>query len=237
MFYIIIMKKGNETMKKTKNDLNLLIIFMLIAIIFMVCGIFLSAKNKKYVSNGIKTEATITRLEYDDESDEQKVYVKFHADGVTYEGKLDAYSSFMHEGDTIAIYYMPDNPNDFSCGKMNSLPPLLCFSAAIILFAASAVIMYGKLRKLSGKTLIKNGNKITATINYVEVNDKTKVLEKMPATLYCIDDNHNVYSVKFLMANDENYKNGDKIDVYTDKNNSEKYFIDREKYLSDNRNN
>jgi len=40
-----------------------------------------------------------------------------------------------------------------------------------------------------------------------------------------------------LMANDEDYKNGDKIDVYTDKNNSEKYFIDREKYLSDNRNN
>ena len=59
----------------------------------------------------------------------------------------------------------------------------------------------------------------------------------MPATLYCIDDNHNVYSVKFLMANDEDYKNGDKIDVYTDKNNSKKYFIDREKYLSDNRNN
>lgn len=89
---------------------------------FLIAGIVVYAKGRKYQADGIKTSAYIESIDvkmtnHKDNrgkyKEEHTVYVSYEADGQNYYGELNAYTSNMHEGDRVSIYYMPDDPTDF----------------------------------------------------------------------------------------------------------------------------
>lgn len=216
----------------TKSEKKTFILMLLCAVAFLAAGILTLVRATNFIKNGVKTEATITAITYDVNSESYDVTVEFEAEGVIISGSLDAYSSFMHEGDAVTIYYLKDNPRSFSCAKFNKLPFILCTIASLVLFAACVVLFFGQIRNIKLNQLKKSGNRVEATIKEITINGKTSFLGKNPATFTCMDSLHNVYTAKILLSKNESYRSGDKIFVFVDKNNPEKYEIDRNEYIS-----
>lgn len=215
-----------------KNEKKTFIIMFLCAILFLSVGIFLRAQAAHFIKNGVKTEALITEITYDPDTDDYDVFVEFEVNGESISGKLDIYSSFMHEGETVNVYYLKNDPHSFSCAEFNKLPFLLCTAASLVLFAACGILFFGQIRNIKLKRLKKNGDRVEATIKEITIKNKTSFLGKNPATFTCMDAAHNVYTAKILMSKNETYRSGDKIFVYVDKDNPKKYEIDRIEHIS-----
>lgn len=218
-----------------KNKSVNLFITMLIAIVaFAAVGAITLVKAERYVKNGVKTDATITSVTRNVSSDEDNVsydvFVEFRVDGVKHKGLLDSYVIGMKKGDTVPVYYMPDNPDDFSYGKANYLPPIISFCAAGVLFVFEIIVAIGLIRAAKLKRFRNRKKLVVAKIESFFVDRKSTVLNKHPAKLVCKDENGNVYKTKLLCEVYENFVVGDEINVYVDASDAKNFAIDVKEY-------
>lgn len=101
--------------KKSRN-ISLYFIFAVVGIVLIVVGTVWLVQSEDFKKNAVQTEATITKIEtYEDSDDETQynVLVEFYADDVKVEGDLGFHVSGMKKGQTVKILYNPDDPNDF----------------------------------------------------------------------------------------------------------------------------
>ena len=85
------------------------IIFTFIGVTLLSAGCVVMAKHISDKQNYDKTQANITEVNhtYND------AFIEYTIDGITYEGKLNEYSTNMQVGDPVWIYYAPEDPYEF----------------------------------------------------------------------------------------------------------------------------
>ena len=217
------------------KSVNFFIIFLIAIAAFAAAGVITLTKAEKYVKNGVKTEATITSVTRNVASDENDVkydvFVEFRVDGVKHKGQLDFYAVGMKKGDTVPVYYMPDEPDDFSYGKTNYAPPIISFCAAGVLSVFEIIVIIGMIRAAKLKRFRNRKELVVAEIESFFVDKKSTVLNKHPAKLVCKDENGNVYKTKLLCEVYESFVVGDKINVYVDAKDAKNYAIDVKEYI------
>ena len=90
-------------------------IFVIIGAALIVVGMVLLVNAESFKKNAVETEATIIRIDITRDSDDETQYnpiVQFTVGDVTYTGGV-GYFAGMKKGDTVNIYYNPDDPQDF----------------------------------------------------------------------------------------------------------------------------
>ena len=134
-----------------------LIPFGLALIVFGTITFFITNGNKDY----IETEATVTKLEIEQESytdsdgnfvpASYKAYLKYTVNGSEYESDLSGTAGYK-EGDVIKIFYNPNNPVEITQITSTMLPIILIIGgiAALIggvMSGLNAIKRYKKLKE------------------------------------------------------------------------------------------
>lgn len=99
---------------KKKSSVNW--IFAIIGVALIMAGIICLAKSENFKKTAVETEATITEIEIYEDSDgdtQYNVLVEFRADDEKIEGSLGYHVSGMKKGQTVQIFYNPNDPHDF----------------------------------------------------------------------------------------------------------------------------
>lgn len=100
--------------RKKKTSINW--IFAVIGVALIITGSVLLTRAESFKKNAVETEATITKIESYEDSDgdtQYNVLVEFYVDDTKLEGSLGYHASGMKKGQTIQIFYNPDDPHDF----------------------------------------------------------------------------------------------------------------------------
>lgn len=99
---------------KKKASLNW--IFSIIGIVLIVVGSVWIIKSENFKKNAVQSEAIITKIDTFEDIDgdtQYNVLVEFSADDVKIEGNLGYHVTGMKKGQTVQIFYNPDDPHDF----------------------------------------------------------------------------------------------------------------------------
>lgn len=115
-------------------------VFLIAGIILIVAGIVSQINTSNFLKTAIKTDAKITA----DGDLNHNVHISFVVDGKTYEGRLNEYSNSRY----IAIYYNPDNPNDF-IGSNGTFSNCILIALGIIFSTISIFIIQSLCKEKS----------------------------------------------------------------------------------------
>ena len=102
--------------EKGKKKASVNWIFTIIGVALIIAGVICLVKSESFKKNAVETEATITEIDTYEDSDgdtQYNVLVEFRAYGVKVEGSLGYHVSGMKKGQTVEIFYNPDDPHDF----------------------------------------------------------------------------------------------------------------------------
>jgi len=91
------------------------VMFAVVGIALIVGGAIWLVSITNFRETAVKTEAVITSITTYEDSDGETEYnaiAEYTADGVSYSGSV-SYRSGLKEGDTVRIYYNPDDPQRF----------------------------------------------------------------------------------------------------------------------------
>ena len=146
------------------------ITFLVVGGGFFYAGFVYKNEQKQFMASAQEAMATITRIDsytsWDDEHDEHDVYVVFFVDGTEYGGKLGDYSSNMHEGKEIPVYYDPANPQDFRSGEEYLWGWAWIIFGGIFILMGIMILIYGVITCVFGeKTNEKKLEEIEAEEN------------------------------------------------------------------------
>ncbi len=129
---------------KKKSSVNW--IFAIIGVALIAAGIICLAKSENFKKTAVETEATITEIEMYEDSDgdtQYKVLVEFQADDEKIEGSLGYHVSGMKKGQTVQIFYNPNDPHDFKSASEDIwiFAVLIVLGVPFLLFGFLPVIM------------------------------------------------------------------------------------------------
>ncbi len=129
---------------KKKSSVNW--IFAIIGVALIMAGIICLAKSENFKKTAVETEATITEIEIYEDSDgdtQYNVLVEFRADDEKIEGSLGYHVSGMKKGQTVQIFYNPNDPHDFKSASEDIwiFAVLIVLGVPFLLFGFLPVIM------------------------------------------------------------------------------------------------
>lgn len=129
---------------KKKSSVNW--IFAIIGVALIAAGIICLAKSENFKKTAVETEATITEIEMYEDSDgdtQYNVLVEFRADDEKIEGSLGYHVSGMKKGQTVQIFYNPNDPHDFKSASEDIwiFAVLIVLGVPFLLFGFLPVIM------------------------------------------------------------------------------------------------
>lgn len=200
------------------------------AIVLIVVATIIISQTVNYSKNGVKTYATITKIEtindnLGDENDvTHNVYVEFYVNGEKFEGKLDTYVYSMKKGKKVPIYYMPDNPNKFIYAGQPGLLPAMLYFFGLLALIISLHFPVSAINKKKLASFKKTATPIKAHITDTDYNERSSFLGKHKLKIVCADDNGNEYHASKFVTNGENVYVTKEITVYVGKDG--KYKID-----------
>lgn len=124
-------------------------VFLLIGILIIAGGIYLKVSFDNFVKKAVKTEATITHIDYHRDSDgdtKHTVIVSFIVDNKEYTGALNYYDSSMYIGKKESVYYDPANPNHFK-GSENFIGNLVLVIMGVVFSVIGGSFLFFVIRK------------------------------------------------------------------------------------------
>lgn len=184
--------------KKTSADKTVLVLFSIFAaigvILFLIGSIFLY-NGLKFMKHAQKTTAIISDIERTRSSSSRRnssgtsyrVYVSYEIDGVAYESvPIAFYSSNMHIGKEITIYYHEDNPYNIKVRSETTFIVLILYAIGTVfgIIGFCGVIAIFK-QHLKNKQLLKNGRLCSAQITAVLENYSVTTNGKHPFYIEC----------------------------------------------------
>ncbi len=224
---------------KSENPFKLVgIILGIIGALFLLASIFAFVADQQFKASAKTTTAVITEIYTYRNGDDTKhdVFVTYTVDGVTYEEELGSYSSSMHEGKEIEIYYQPDNPR-----RISTDTPFVVFIVFVglggIFFAIGVVLLIKDIKKnTKNRRLLKEGVVCQGIITNVVRNTNVRINKKYPYKAECqvIDQsNGNVFyysSEDYLQ--DISFLVGLPVTVYVDRQDPSLHYIDMNSALA-----
>ena len=207
------------------------IIFTFVGIILFSAGCVVMAKHISDKQNYEKTQANITEINHTNSN----AFIEYTIDGITYEGKLNEYSTNMQVGDPVWIYYDPEDPYEFiSDSKIFEIIFISLGGFFTVIGVVFMIICYKKKRKVN--ELIVNGDKLSGTIVAVRTNYNIRVNNRYPFIADCevinpYDNEKYLYRSENVME-DISMLVGMTVTVYVDRNDRSKYYVDIQELLN-----
>lgn len=132
--------------EKGKKKASLNWIFTIIGIVLIVVGSVWLAKAENFKKNAVQTQAAITEIDIFEDSDgdtQYNVLVEFRADDAKIEDSLGYHVSGMKKGQTVEIFYNPDDPHDFKSASEDIwiFVVLIVLGVPFLLFGCFPVMM------------------------------------------------------------------------------------------------
>jgi hypothetical protein len=114
-----------------------------------------------------------------------KAFIAYDVSGKHYEAELDTYNNSMQVGDTVTIYYQPDNPQKFTSGVGSFWGIVLPFGFGVLLLLSGLPFMFIYLRKKRRRERAMMSNEIIQA-DIIKVRPDTSQIG-MAAHLYFIE--------------------------------------------------
>lgn len=218
-------------MRNIKPMKLLAMIFLIIGIVFTsMIGVF-TAINLNVKNNYTPIEATIVDFARHRSGDKSSTLtvVEYSADGQKYENFLNSYSSTWSVGDSITVYYNPENPEQITFDIPIFM--FIVFGTMGIVFIIVGSVFAVKERKLNNKKkrLLESGLTVTATVIDFEINTRISVNHRNPYIIV-VEYDDGVKKHRFRSENVwENVTSdciGETVKVYYEPNNMNNYYVD-----------
>lgn len=227
----------------TEGTTNLLgIVFLLVGVIMIVASVCTFVAEKKFEAKAETTTAVITEIDTyttgsgDDRTTHHDVYVEYRVDRQVYNGMLNTYTSSMYEGKEIEVMYDPENPGNVRVS--NYIAPIILIFMGLIFGGVGGGLFFANVAA-SGKRkkLLENGDRVTGTITNVITVTNVRINGRHPfkAEVEVVDpytSEKYLYSSKQIM-DDIYYMVGSTVDVYVDRDDKSKYYVDLDSVATD----
>lgn len=226
-----------------EGTLNLIgIIFLLIGVIMVIASVCTFVGAKRFEANAEKTMAVITEIDRyttgsgDDRTTHHDVYVEYRVDRQVYNCMLNTYTSSMYEGKEIEVMYDPANPGDVRVNDYIA-PIILAFMGLVFGGVGGGMFFSNVAASVKRKKLLENGDKVTGTITNVITVTNVRINHRHPykAEVEVNDPftgERYLYSSKQVM-DDIYYMVGSTVDVYVDRDDKSKYYVDLDSVAAD----
>ena len=161
--------------------------FVIAGIIFVISGIFLFKNTKDFMTNATKTSGVISDIVCTD--DNCKVTVEFSVGSMKYTGELKEYSSLMKKGNTIIIYYDPQNPDNFKENVSYTISYVFIGIGSLVSAAGLYVMIKTNLKYKKYTNVKVTGIKIEAKIVSIEIDNSVSKSGVNPYYVTCVGVN------------------------------------------------
>ena len=201
----------------------------IICVVLAICSLFVvhlqSTKWSEFKQNAQETTAVITDIKTKRTRNGTRkrktkhiVNVRYTVDGQEYNTRLNYYSSGMHEGGEVKLYYDPENPSEtMSDPTVSNI--VLSVLGVIFLIVGFAIPLSELKRCVFANRLIANNNFYLCD-DWVEETAPVTVngVRYHQITCRIVDDRGNEYTYRSQSFNPSKspYKAGDKIKIYVD---------------------
>lgn len=206
------------------------VIFLLVGSVFLGVGGAMYAHEQYFKQNGVPTEAIIEDISNED------VYIRYETEAGAFSGPLGFYSSSMREGDTVPIYYDPQNPGRMYATSIGTLNAVFITVSILLLVLGSGLVLHSIMKGKRERWLLEHGTRIQAKVTGIEV-DRTVSSNRHPFRLICQHKMPDGTIWEFLSGHiwydPEDLLTSDMVDVYLDPKNMERYYVDLSTVLPD----
>ena len=222
-------------MKPKVAEKTIMILFTLIGLVFIGAGAYIIYEDAEFKESSKETTATITGIDSRGSGDDTEyiVYVEFEVDGTTVSGTFGSYNSLMKTGDSVSVYYNPENPSDFRSGSI-SIVGIIFIGIGGVFFVVGGIFVIISLKNGSKKKrLLEIGTRVDAEIIEARYNMSYSVNHQNPVNVYC---KTGIYSNELLEFKSENLwydvesiimnNNITKLPVYIDPDNPKVHYVD-----------
>ncbi len=218
------------------------IVFLLVGVLLVIVSIITFVGNKQFEANAETVMATITEIDtYRTRSNGKNktrhdVFIEYEVDGKTYNRELNYYTSSMYEGKEIEVMYNPDNPADARADE-NIASIILVFMGLIFGSVGGGLFFANVFAGSKRKKLMANGDRVTGTITDIITVTNVRINGRHPYKAECevidyLTGEKYLYSSKQVI-NDISYMVGSTVDVYVDRDDKSKYYVDLDSVAAD----
>lgn len=173
---------------KKRNNLFIALFFggfSLFGLIFIVASFVFKAHDNEFFDTAVPTTGVIEDVNSSSDNSSYTI-VRFNANGKPYRATLGYYSSSMHIGDPIEIYYQPLNPLNIKSKEASSIGFWIFFALGSIFFLVGFVYLIIRMcRKSSSSRLIRDGIIIKADVKCLSENDSLSFNGSHPLVVHC----------------------------------------------------
>lgn len=210
------MKPGNKI---------LFVLCAIAAVIGVVIFFEASAFQKtSKIAQGVVVNSTLSRYEIKYTSD----------DGIerTYKGTHSSKGGRYHDGEKIKVFYQADNPDKCRISDGKKGGKKVVFWAFIMLLFNLLFVYSGRKKDKSENNFKTTGRKVEAQILKIELDMSTTIMNKNPYYIDCkwvdpMTGKEYWHTIKYVWQDPKTLLAGrNTIDVYIDRNDPEKYFMD-----------
>lgn len=229
--------------RSAEGTINIVgIAFLFFGVLMIIVSIVTFVGAKKFEASAEKTMAVITDIDTyrtgsgDDRTTHHDVYVEYRVDRQVYNGMLDYYSSSMYVGKEIEVMYNPNNPADIR-GSSNFVWIILAFMGLIFGAVGGGIFFANITAGGKRKKLMESGDRVSGTITNVITVMNVRINNRHPykAEVEVIDPytgEKYLYSSKQVI-DDIHYMVGSAVDVYVDRDDKSKYYVDLDSVAAD----
>ncbi len=204
--------------------------YQIIGILFVIVGMIFSLTGgvglvRQQVAKGsmCETEAIVT-VRYP-----EGTQVEYMAGGSTYRTILHYSSDFLHVGDSITIYYQPEDPEQVRLGEPVIFYVSLFLGLVLLLIGMTAGYYYTKLKR-KRQILVDQGKKVYAQVIRVEYDYRYERDYTYARKLVCQYDTPGeparIFESEPVWAGDPEQLIGKELAVYIDRRNAANYYVD-----------
>lgn len=220
-------------------------LFTIIGGIFVILGTNIVMSDLQFRKTAVEDTAIVSNIESYRDSDgdvSYNVYVDYTVSGVEYKDKkINYYTSGMSVGKEITIYYNADSPEEIRTSGEGTIGLIFVCIGSISTLIGLIMISRKMGRIILKNNLIKNGRKIDADIEEIELNTSYSVNRRNPFVIICkwTDDKGKTYFCKSEnIWQDPNpiieEKKITKLSVYVDENNYNKCYVSVDEIFQNN---
>ena len=204
-------------------------------ILFVLCGIAIAAGVANYleasafqktakITVGTVANSSLSRYEIKHTSD----------DGVerTYKGTHSSKGRRYHDGDKVKVFYKIDNPDKCRISDGKKAGKKVVFWAFIMLLFNLLLVYNGRKKDKTEKDFKTTGRKVEAQILKIDIDMETTIMKKNPYYIDCkwvdpITGREYTHTIRYIWTDPKTLLAGrNSIDVYIDRKDPEKYFMD-----------
>ena len=219
-------------------------VVVLLGVVFTLFGIAVIALNfyriqisNEFMEKAVPVEGEIVDISHTSsgtDSDTYDYYASYEFNGKEYKHvKLSVGQTNLYVGREMILLIDPDNPVNVNTEENILLERKILFGiGGFALVLGMGILISTFLRKLKHKKLLENGKHIYATVDSIELDMQRTYMDRHPYVVNCSYEDISTKEKYFFKSHpvtfnpSEFYRPGDKIDVYVDQYNKDKYYVE-----------